>query len=247
MARERRGRGSRAGSVHRGRSADGLRPRVGPGQAVGVLSEARPIFAPLGRLLVVDDGERVVCHLCGRALAILGASHVRQHGLTAGQYREAFGLRRGTALCAPAVTAHRRALGLVRYERNSRLREGLAVGQAMARDGSLLELSHAAQPAGAARAESRRRAAERTAPQRQRTVAQADDRLRARLVELGFAGDLPGYLRDGYDRRRLPVLALARELGIGNARIGRELDAAGVVRRRPGGAGPARARWAGTQ
>jgi hypothetical protein len=31
-------------------------------------------FAPLGRLVVVDDGERVVCHLCGRALAMLGAS-----------------------------------------------------------------------------------------------------------------------------------------------------------------------------
>jgi hypothetical protein len=35
-------------------------------------------------------------------------------------------------------------------------------------------------------------------------------RLQARLVELGFADDLPGYLRDGYGRRRLPVLALAR-------------------------------------
>jgi hypothetical protein len=71
--------------------------------------------------------------------------------------------------------------------------------------------------------------------------------LQVRLAELGFAGDLPGYLHDGYQRRRLPVLALAlaRELGIGNTRIKQEFDAAGVVRRRPGGAGPARARWTG--
>lgn len=55
-------------------------------------------FAPLGRLVVVDDGERVVCHLCGRALAMLGASHLRQHGWTAAEYREEFGLRRGAAL-----------------------------------------------------------------------------------------------------------------------------------------------------
>jgi hypothetical protein len=137
------------------------------------------------------------------------------------------------------VTAQRRELGLVRYEPNARLREGLAVGQAMARDGSLLELSHAAQPAGAARTETRRRAAERTAAVRQRTAEAAASRLQTRLAELGFADDLPGYLRDGYERRRLPVLAL----GIGNARITSALDAAGVVRRRPGGAGPARARW----
>jgi hypothetical protein len=79
---------------------------------------------------------------------------------------------------------------------------------------------------------------------RQQTSSAAASRLEARLAELGFAGDLEAYLRDGYERRRLPVLALARELGVGNSRIQAELDAAGVVRRRPGGAGPARVRWA---
>ena len=39
------------------------------------------------------------------------------------------------------------------------------------------------------------------------------------LVGLGFADDLPGYLRDGYKDGRLPVLALARKLGIGNREI----------------------------
>ncbi len=115
------------------------------------------MFAPLGELVVVDDGQRVVCHLCGRALAWLGAPHLRAHGWTAMGYREAFGLRRSASLCAPAVAEHRRQLGLQRYAANPRLRDGLAVGQAMARSGELLELSHAAQPAGSARTETRRR------------------------------------------------------------------------------------------
>lgn len=203
-------------------------------------------FAPVGELLIVDGGERVVCHLCGRALTMLGATHLRQHGWIAAMYREPFGLRRGASLCAPAMTERRRQLGLQRYETNVQLREGLAVGQAMARSGRLLALSHRAQPAGSARVETRRRAGERTAPVRQRTSEAAASRLEARLVELGFSGDLAGYLRDGYERRRMPVLALAlaRELGVGNIRMQQELNAAGVTRRRPGGAAPARARWA---
>jgi hypothetical protein len=212
-------------------------------EAARVSVTATP-FAPVGELLAVDGGERVVCHVCGRALAMLGATHLRKHGWTADAYREAFGLRRGASLCAPAVTERRRQLGLERYESNRRLRDGLAVGQAMARSGRLLELSHLAQPAGSARVETRRRAGERTAPVRQRTAGAAASRLEARLDVLGFAGDLGAYLRDGYVRRHLPVLALARELGVGNSRMQALLDAAGVVRRRPGGAGPARVRWA---
>jgi hypothetical protein len=171
------------------------------------LAETSP-FAPVGELLVVDGRERVVCHLCGRALAMLGATHLRQHGWTAVLYREAFGLRRGASLCAPALTERRRLLGLERYETNCQLRQGPAVGQAMARSGRLLELSHRTQPTGSARAQTRRRAGERTASVRQRSSAAAQARLHARLVELGFGGDLAGYLRDGYARRRLPVSAL---------------------------------------
>ncbi len=71
------------------------------------LAETSP-FAPVGELLIVDGGERVVCHLCGRALRMLGATHLRQHGWTADLYREAFGLRRGASLCAPVMTERRR-------------------------------------------------------------------------------------------------------------------------------------------
>ncbi len=138
------------------------------------------------------------------------------------------------------MAERRRALGLQRYAESTRLRNGLAVGQAMARSGELLERSHAAQPAGSARTETRRRAAERTGPLRQSTVEAAAVRLQARLVELGFPDDLTGYLTDRYVTRRRPVLELARELAVGNVRIKQLLDAAGIARRRPGGAGPAR-------
>ena len=204
-----------------------------------VLRDGTRCFAPLGELVVVDGGRQVLCHLCGRAFAWLGASHLRAHGWTAVLYREAFGLRRGSALCAPAVVERRRELGLARYAENTRLREGLAVGQAMARSGELLERSHAAQPAGSARAETRRRAAQRSEPMRQRTVDAAAARLQTRLVELGFPDALPGYLTDRYLHRRRPVAELARELRVGNQRITQLLDEAGIARRRPGGAGPA--------
>src|SRR5450759_2903687 len=128
--------------------------------------------APLGELVVVEDGDRVVCHVCGRAFAFL-SGHLGRHHLTAGEYRECFGLGRSTPLCAPAVLARRRELGLDRYAGNSQLRAGLAIGQTMARSGELLELSHTGQPAGSARLQSRRRAGERTEPTRTRTKEQA--------------------------------------------------------------------------
>lgn len=44
-------------------------------------------FAPVGDLLVVDDGQRVVCHVCGRALG-WRPGHLGRHGLDADRYRE---------------------------------------------------------------------------------------------------------------------------------------------------------------
>jgi hypothetical protein len=212
-----------------------------PGLGQNVTETQQPA-APLGELVVVEDGDRVVCHVCGRAFAFL-PGYLGRHRLTAGEYRERFGLGRSTPLCAPAVLVRRRELGLDRYAGNSRLRAGLATGQKMARSGQLLELSHAGQPAGSARLQSRRRAGQRTEPTRDRTKEQAQQRLAARLVELGFPGDLSGYLRRRYLEQGWPVLRVARELGIGNPAIKLALDQAGVVRRRPGGAETARARW----
>jgi hypothetical protein len=68
-----------------------------------------------------------------------------------------FGLGR-LSLCAPALQQRRRELSVERYGANPRLREGLAVGLALARSGELLKLSHAAQPVGSARAQIRQQA-----------------------------------------------------------------------------------------
>ena len=52
----------------------------------------REVAAPYGSMLAVDAGSRVVCHLCGEALAAVLAQHARRHGLTLADYRERFGL-----------------------------------------------------------------------------------------------------------------------------------------------------------
>src|SRR3954452_4392015 len=99
---------------------------------IGELDDGTPFFAPLGALQVVDDGQRVICHLCGRALQLLSAEHLRRHGWTAELYRVTFGLNRSPALFPPAVAERRRAIGIDRYQRNARVRNGLAQGQALA-------------------------------------------------------------------------------------------------------------------
>jgi hypothetical protein len=101
-------------------------------------------------------------------------------------------LSKSTALCSPVVVERRRQLGVARYLSNQRLRSGLAVGQQMARDGFGTAARDSAGP------EARR--------------------LAARLTALGFTDDLAGYLHDRYDRQLRPVLAIAREFGVGNAR-----------------------------
>lgn len=108
----------------------------------------------------------MLCHLCGRALAMLAGSHLAGHGWPPALYREAFGLMRTLPLLAPELVERRRMEGARRYAANPRLREGMATGQAMARDGRLLALSHAAQPAGTARLQARQGAARRAEPVR---------------------------------------------------------------------------------
>src|SRR6478609_833528 len=96
------------------------------------------VFAPFGALLVVDSRRRVVCHACGDALTALSAQHVRRHGLTLVEYRERFGLNRKTSLVSPVLAEKRRGEGQRRWAENGGVRDGLAVGQAMARSGAPL-------------------------------------------------------------------------------------------------------------
>lgn len=218
-------------------SSPGAAPR-----ALGALDDGTPFFAPLGELQVVDDGERVVCHLCGRALQLLSAEHLRRHGWTSGLYREAFGLNRSTGLCSPALASRRRAIGVDRYQQNVRVRGGLAQGQELARSGRLLEMSHAIQRPGSSSLERRRRSAAVTAASRDIRRMSAIERRSGRIAELGFASE-QDYLLDRYVARAWPVSRIKAELGIGSSVLTEILNAAGIDRRKPGGAGPAIARW----
>lgn len=52
--------------------------------------------------LAIGEHE-IVCLVCRRALRQLTNTHLRSHGLSAEDYREAFGYNRGTALMAQAL------------------------------------------------------------------------------------------------------------------------------------------------
>jgi hypothetical protein len=159
----------------------------------GRLSDGSWLFAPVGSMLVVAGGERVVCHACGAALAAVSAGHLRGHGLGVVGYRVRFGLNRKASLLAPALAAVRRAEGRRRWEGNEALRAGLAVGQAMARSGVLYELGAGAQPVGSRRVQGRVAAsaagasAALRAHREGRSVA-ARARWEVRVRDLGFGG-----------------------------------------------------------
>lgn len=76
--------------------------------------------------------------------------------------------------------------------------------------------------------------------QTSRTQESAAEARLDRVAELGFPGDLPGYLRHRYVTEHKGLVAIARELGTHVDTVTRLLDDAGVPRRRPGWPPPAR-------
>ena len=70
----------------------------------GWLPDGSSFYAPLGEMLS-DGDERVCCHLCGRWMKAVGGTHLRWHGWTIDEYREAFRLGRQTPTCAPSPDA----------------------------------------------------------------------------------------------------------------------------------------------
>lgn len=67
---------------------------------------------PIG--VVVDDGERVQCHVCGRWYGRLLTHALRTHELLPDDYREAFGIARGKSLVGPATALKMRQAALDR-------------------------------------------------------------------------------------------------------------------------------------
>ena len=102
----------------------------------------------IGSMLAVDAGSRVVCHLCGEALAAVLAQHARRHGLTLADYRERFGLNGKQSLVAPMLAEKRRHEGRRRWAENPGVRDGLALGQQMAKSGVLHDIGVADTPRG---------------------------------------------------------------------------------------------------
>jgi ROS/MUCR transcriptional regulator protein len=70
----------------------------------GRLPDGTPYFAPLGEVPYDPDEDKVQCHLCGDWFRFVGASHVRWHGWTLDEYREAFHLLKRTSTAAPGVS-----------------------------------------------------------------------------------------------------------------------------------------------
>jgi len=58
-----------------------------------------------GRLTVLDDGDRVLCHDCGTAVRSLGVHARRVHGISAQDYRGRHGLAVTQQLTAPTTRA----------------------------------------------------------------------------------------------------------------------------------------------
>lgn len=52
--------------------------------------------------------KSIICLECGKDFKILASRHIAQHGLTADEYREKYGLKKGTPLICKALQRERR-------------------------------------------------------------------------------------------------------------------------------------------
>jgi len=98
------------------------------------LADGTPCYAPVGE--VIADGDRVTCHLCGRAFRSV-AAHLASHGWTKDRYCETFGLERSQPLEGRATRKLRAASLSARLVFEPAMRDGSAAGRARARRGEL--------------------------------------------------------------------------------------------------------------
>lgn len=188
------------------------------------LADGTGLHAPYGQLVFESGTGRVCCHLCGRWYVALGG-HLRAHGHTADSYREAMGLCRSRPLVAEALSRSIATRQSEAYRRSPALRAQLSVGQELSRTGQLATLAAAAHTASPPPELTRLRSAALDAGRTTRT-AQLDRALARRLRELGF-DDLAGYLRHACSTGT-SMRSIAKAVGLGWARLRRELDAVGM-------------------
>lgn len=166
-----------------------------------------PQHAPMG--VVIREGDRVLCHLCGRWFRSVIA-HLPSHGWDHLAYRQAFGLERGQSLEGTATRGRRAAAMRARRTADPRLRVGYEQGQDWLRSGALTK-------AAAEAARGRKQPAQR----RQKTLRT--------LASISPKARAEGSRRHAVERLRRTAQAAAERLGY--AEIGdlvRERVAAGA-------------------
>jgi len=137
----------------------------------GVLDDGTPIYAPIGE--IVFDGQRVTCHLCGRAFRSV-AAHLASHGWTKERYCETFGLERSQPLEGPETRKLRAASLSARLVFDPAIRDGSAAGRERARRGELTRAAAAAARGRPFPEQRRRKAAQATTPASRARSAEAN-------------------------------------------------------------------------
>lgn len=99
-----------------------------------VLPDGTPSYAPVGT--VIRDGDRVLCHLCGRWFRSVVA-HLRSHGWHHLAYRETFGLLRSEPLEGTGTRTLRAKAMTERRVHDPAIRAGCELGRELARTGAL--------------------------------------------------------------------------------------------------------------
>jgi len=174
---------------------------------------------------------QLCCHLCGRWFVALG-SHVRSHGYSAAQYREAMGLQRGRALVSADLAGSIRERQARTYRESASMRAHFAGHQDLARDGTLAQRAMVSNTPRDDRPERVRTRSQQLASGRRTLARRRGERLEARLADLGAAG-LGDYLRQAYAAGG-NVEDLARATGLGRERLRQALADAGVTVRPTG-------------
>lgn len=198
------------------------------------LADGTGLHAPYGQLVRDPDSGEVCCHLCGRWFRSLGA-HLRLHGYTAAEYRDAMGLCRTRPMTSGELSeaiAQRQAAA---YQRHPEVRDTLARGRATGRSGASVSARNVVNRKPSAELLAIRRATQRRS--RQTRDRQRDRVVQAKLAELGFI-DLGVYLRTAY-AAGASLIDLRAATGLGTHRLKEAMAAAGVVVRRPGDTTPA--------
>jgi hypothetical protein len=199
-----------------------------------VLRDGTPAHVAPGRLAANGDGQ-LACHLCGQWFVHLGV-HLRRHGWTAAQYREAVGLELRVPLCSTVMSGEIAARQKLNWDRSPQARTRFAAGRELAQSGELSRRSAAAartrQDAGGMPPAARAARASRLAAGRA-TQAQQQKRHLDALVAAAGAGSLHELLRARYGSRA-SMDQLAKQTGLGRGRLRAELVAAGVIIRRSG-------------